>query len=330
MASALSKPELLKRLLDAIESSDARAIVVRAAHPFSLRIYRDNEERVDACIFIWNITHGGGVARPEHEYRIQLTGVVPSRRVNEQTFLLGWHQAWGVFVAFDLRRHENQASSSPSIQVPRETLLGAHTHAFASHTRGNRETVIAFRPEYLLQYMLSAHELHGAMSATPITRAVLNRIDAATDSQIAAIADTKRRLVVANIKRRYREHDFRSRVLSAYSHRCAMCGIQLRLVEAAHILPVAAQHSTDETNNGVALCAIHHKAFDANLVSFDEDFEIQVSESRVHELAEQDLAARLDEFREALLPAIVLPADRRDFPATQLITEARRVRRWAL
>ena len=327
MAAALPKPELLERVLRGVDASDAQALIIRGTHPFSLRVFRNDSDRIDACVFIWNITHGGGSARPEHEFRIQLTGVVPSTRPGEHTFLLGWHEGWGVFVAFDMRRHENQSSSSPSIQVPRETLLGAHTHAFATHMRGNRETVVAFRPEYLVDYMLAADGLHGA-SATATARPLLNNIDTADEAEIEAITDQKRRVIVASIKRRFRKHDFRARVLGAYAHRCAMCGMQLRLVEAAHILPVPAERSTDETSNGVALCATHHKAFDANLVSFDERYEICISDSRVRTLAEQRLADRLKEFRDSLLPALVLPADRRDYPAAKYITESRRVRRW--
>lgn len=328
MASALSKSELLRRLLGAVEGSDAQAIVIRGTHPFLLRVYRDHGEKFDACIYIWNVTHGGGPARPTHEYRIQLTGVVPSLRDNERTFLLGWHEGFGVFVAFDIRHHDNQDSASPSIQVPLEALQGAHSHGFASHLRGNRETVIAFRPEYLVEYMQAAEGLHGTVSTSAPTRALLNKIDEVTDTEIAEIAERPRRLILASIKRWYREHDFRSRVLNAYGQRCAMCGLQLRLIEAAHIVPVAADSSNDETANGVALCATHHKAYDSNLISFDERYEIQLSEPRVAALTEQALIGKLDSFRSALLPALVLPADRRDYPTRKFITHSRRVRRW--
>lgn len=329
MARLLSKPELLRQLLRAVDDSDAHVIVIRKAHPFSLRIYQDHDESFDASVYVWNVTHGGGSARPSHEYRIQLTGVVPTLRDDERTFLLGWSEGFGVFVAFDIRRHANQDSASPSIQVPLEALQGAHLHAFASHLRGNGETVVAFRPEYLVEYMQTAEGLHGAISTSAPARAVLNRIDEVADTEIDRVAGGPRRLILARIKRRYREHDFRARVLNAYGQRCAMCGLQLRLIEAAHLLPVAAEGSSDETANGVALCASHHRAYDTNLVSFDERYEIQVSEPRVADLAKQALIGKLDSFRAALLRALALPADRRDYPDPRLITDSRRVRRWA-
>ncbi|MDQ2696688.1 MAG: HNH endonuclease [Pseudomonadota bacterium] len=57
----------------------------------------------------------------------------------------------------------------------------------------------------------------------------------------------------------------------------------------AHIIPVAADSSTDETTNGIALCALHHKAYDQNLLGFDEDYRIEISGSAVAELKELNL-----------------------------------------
>ena len=64
-----------------------------------------------------------------------------------------------------------------------------------------------------------------------------------------------------------RSPDFRRKVLRAYEGRCCVCGYDLRLgnrlagIEAAHIM----WHTVggpDEEPNGLALCVLHHKAFD--------------------------------------------------------------------
>lgn len=328
MPRAPSKNALLERLLAAVDQSGWRCLVTDKHHPFGLRLFRDERDRLDLRVYIWNCTHGGGAARPTDEYRIQLTGVVPRRQPNERTLLLGWHEGYEVFVAFDLRRHEGQASSSPSIQVARNALLNAHNRAFSAHERGNGETVIAFRPEYLADYALNAESLHGAVGEQADTRAILNEVDTATDAAIAQVRDTQRREIVATIKRRYREHDFSGRVLNAYGHRCAMCGVQLRLIEAAHILPVAADTSTDETSNGVALCVLHHRAYDRNLVSFDENYEIEVSQHMVENLQTNNLAGGLAGFKRQIKAALVLPADRRDYPKPEYVRASRTIRSW--
>ncbi len=67
--------------------------------------------------------------------------------------------------------------------------------------------------------------------------------------------------------RRRRDPAFRENVLIAYEYRCCVCGFDLRLgrqivgVEAAHIRWFQFD-GPDTTNNGLALCATHHKMFD--------------------------------------------------------------------
>ncbi|MDI9249904.1 HNH endonuclease [Stenotrophomonas sp. RS-48] len=107
-----------------------------------------------------------------------------------------------------------------------------------------------------------------------------------------------------------------------------MCGVQLKLIEAAHIVPVAVPSSTDLTCNGIALCAIHHRAYDSNLVSVAEDYSVQVSDSRIIELQGLNLGGGLESFVAGLNPYIALPADRRDYPSVDNIAVSRRVRGW--
>lgn len=80
--------------------------------------------------------------------------------------------------------------------------------------------------------------------------------------------------------------------------------------------------------NGIALCKLHHAAFDKNLCSFDARYKIEISESEVSRLAAVNLAGGLDMFKKQLLTAIILPNDRRDYPPPQYIDEARKVRNW--
>jgi hypothetical protein len=63
-----------------------------------------------------------------------------------------------------------------------------------------------------------------------------------------------------------RDARFSRRVVEAYEGLCAMCGLDVGLVQGAHIYPVSAPGSSDEPWNGLALCANHHLAFDRHLV----------------------------------------------------------------
>lgn len=73
-----------------------------------------------------------------------------------------------------------------------------------------------------------------------------------------------------------RSPDFRRKVLRAYEGRCCVCGYDLRLgnrlagLEAAHIM----WHTVggpDEEPNGLALCVMHHKAFDLGAFTVESD-----------------------------------------------------------
>lgn len=327
MAALLSKKQLLDLLLSAVDESGWRALVASDNHPFLLRVYRHDDNGFNLRIYIWNCTHGGGSARADDEYRIQTT-TLPEIRPGEVTLLLGWHDGYGVFVGWDVTKHTSSMSRSPSAQVKEDALLGAHTHAFSIHRRTNDEVVVAFRPEFLVEYALNVESLHSTGHAAH-ELSLLNTLDTVTNAQIESVANQERRTVISQIARKYRMANFRRRVLSAYNHRCAFCGIQLELVDAAHIIPVADPSSTDETTNGIALCALHHEALDRNLVSFDEKYRIEISETEIQRLTNVNRTGGLKDFTRHLKTAIILPTDRRDYPNPDYITHARMVRKWA-
>ena len=83
------------------DESEWRAIIIDSRKkPFKFRLFRGDEKGFNIRVYIWNCTHGGGSARAKDEYRVQLTGVVPSAVEGEVTLLLGWHSGYEVFVGF--------------------------------------------------------------------------------------------------------------------------------------------------------------------------------------------------------------------------------------
>jgi len=86
-----------------------------------------------------------------------------------------------------------------------------------------------------------------------------------------------------SLAERARDASFRADVIQAYEHRCAVCGYDARLggsdlaLEAAHIFWHQAG-GPDIVQNGLALCALHHKAFDRGAIGVNEkSFKIKVS-----------------------------------------------------
>ena len=80
-----------------------------------------------------------------------------------------------------------------------------------------------------------------------------------------------------------RARGFRQAVIEAYNCRCAVCGLKLNSpdsilweVEAAHIVPNSLK-GKDDIWNGVALCHLHHWAFDVGWFTILDDYKIELS-----------------------------------------------------
>lgn len=90
-------------------------------------------------------------------------------------------------------------------------------------------------------------------------------------------------LNVERTGKRVRDPKFRERILRAYEHSCAICGFNVRLghslvaVEAAHIKWHQAG-GPDREENGLALCAMHHRLFDRGVFTLSKTKEIIVSQ----------------------------------------------------
>lgn len=75
---------------------------------------------------------------------------------------------------------------------------------------------------------------------------------------------------------------FRTAVLSAYNGRCCVTGLSVpTLLVASHIVPWRLEklHRLNP-RNGLALSALHDRAFDAGLITINEDMTVRVSTNR--------------------------------------------------
>lgn len=85
--------------------------------------------------------------------------------------------------------------------------------------------------------------------------------------------------VVATVKARRGQTIFREAVLTSYGGRCAVTGVDdPRLLNASHIIPWAEDPARRlDPRNGICLNALHDRAFDRHLISFDESYRVMVS-----------------------------------------------------
>jgi putative restriction endonuclease len=86
----------------------------------------------------------------------------------------------------------------------------------------------------------------------------------------------RREYAVEVIRRRLHQPDFRRRVLAAYAEQCALCHLRhRRLLDAAHIKEDS-EGGEPIVPNGIAMCAIHHRAFDALVIGVTPRYVVEV------------------------------------------------------
>lgn len=293
--------------------------------------------RTDCIVFLWTVTGGGGGpdVRPANERRIQMTGVagIPLEP-GARTLLGGWSEEFGVYSFWDPRRHVRSTSRSPSLQVTAETLETAGSVGIGTYLRPAElgpEVAVALAPTSLLWYVEHGLALHNAEEDAT---AAAELADATPEEERNFIDESQtpiqaaRRYDLIETMRPYRDARFRRQVLQAYRYRCTVCRCALKLVDAAHIVPVSYPESTDEVTNGLALCRLHHGAYDNALLGVRSDYSIVTNIEIERRLAELHLHGGLKEFKEQLPSRITPPTSIEARPAPGNLLIGLRARRW--
>jgi len=108
---------------------------------------------------------------------------------------------------------------------------------------------------------------------------------------LSGTEDLKGETKIREVKTRVNQDVFRQIVLSNYSSKCAITGIDIpELLIASHIIP----WSDDEKNrmnpaNGLCLNALHDKAFDKGLITITPDFIVRISNRFLQNLKKSNL-----------------------------------------
>jgi len=74
-------------------------------------------------------------------------------------------------------------------------------------------------------------------------------------------------------------------VIVAYARACAICRLKHpELLDAAHIVPDSKATGSADVTNGLALCKLHHAAFDRDLVGITADYVVRVNRELMREV----------------------------------------------
>lgn len=119
--------------------------------------------------------------------------------------------------------------------------------------------------------------------------------------------------------RRLHQRPFRATVLRAYDTKCAICSFRHgELLDAAHIQEDSAGGRPVVTN-GMAMCKIHHAAYDRKIIGITPDYEVRVNEQVLAEVDGPMLRHGIQDFHGQSLMA--LPIRRSERPDRALLEQ---------
>jgi putative restriction endonuclease len=130
-----------------------------------------------------------------------------------------------------------------------------------------------------------------------------------------AAGEVRRAYITRVVRQRVHQAAFRERVVRAYQERCALCSLRhQQLLDAAHITPDREADSDPIVSNGVALCKLHHAAFDSFFFAIRPDYRVEVRPSILRERDGPMLVVGLQQIHESriLLPSRAIDRPDRD------------------
>jgi putative restriction endonuclease len=121
----------------------------------------------------------------------------------------------------------------------------------------------------------------------------------------------QRRYAERLVRTRLHQPVFRARVMHAYRTTCAVCELKHPdLLDAAHIIPDAWEDGFARVTNGLALCKIHHAAYDRDLLGITPDYEVRINHLLLEEVDGPMLRHGLQDMHGRQLTIPTRPDDR--------------------
>lgn len=130
--------------------------------------------------------------------------------------------------------------------------------------------------------------------------------------------EPRRAYLTVSVQRRLHQASFRHRVLHAYRQCCSVCRLKHNeLLDAAHIVPDNDPRGEPWVSNGLALCKLHHAAFEANILGIRPDL---IMEVRSDIMSEEDGPMLIHGIQKChRQPLVIVPASPRLRPKTDLL-----------
>jgi putative restriction endonuclease len=248
--------------------------------------------------------------RPAGEFKIQLIidGQARSARGSldhdeANTVLLGYSPDFGVFVGWEARLYREFAYSA-NVQIREPTLADARAFGWSvaapRSIRGSSEVRVALPPGNLPHYLRASREAdrkeiwgvwREALMLSKMPNFSPGDVPRRERDLPEHIKLERQRITSSRLSRDAR---FAPRVKEQFDFSCAVCGLQLEIVEAAHIIPVNDERSSDDIWNGLALCPSHHTLFDARRFVVEANLALRVDRDAVAFLEQSGRASGIE------------------------------------
>jgi putative restriction endonuclease len=140
------------------------------------------------------------------------------------------------------------------------------------------------------------------------------------DLTVDVVDEARRRYVTRLARHRLHQLAFRQRVLLAYRESCAVCRLHhAELLDAAHILPDSHPRGEPVVTNGLAMCKLHHAAYDRHIMGVRPDLVVEVRHDILEEIDGPMLRHGLQDLQGKKL--LVLPSRRSQLPDPLALAE---------
>ena len=143
----------------------------------------------------------------------------------------------------------------------------------------------------------------------------------AQDQQTFSVAEdaseSRRVYITSTVRTRLHQRSFREKVIRAYQQQCSLCRLKHpELLDAAHIIPDSDPGGLPIVSNGIALCKLHHAAFDRHILGIRPDYIIEIRSEILHETDGPMLQHGIKELH---AQQIVIPRDKQSRPDPLLL-----------
>jgi putative restriction endonuclease len=320
----LNRSDLKYLLIDSLRLYSNNVVFLDGQNP-----YRFSTNKKTFYVFIRNVHESGNGRTNPNECRIQVN---KSKNFNTAlssstlVIVLGYYPDIKVFTAWNpyLMRDRFNARDMISLYSRFTVQDRAAQNGIATYVDADQQSVISFRPEYLGLYLENVNNIH-LLDEAELLKLISKSDSLNEDNHDGEFEAEGERLTITHT-RYARDPLFRRMVYSAYNFKCAMCGIQLELIEAAHIVPHSHEKGTDDIGNGVCLCALHHTAYDQSLVYFDDTFSIKINKEKIKYLEKIGLDGGFRKLQELSFDKMILPQNHTHHPNISNIKLANQIR----